>query len=271
MKRLELSYHPFWPIHSQSIPLPSLILFCRPSNLCQLLVRTNLDPQPDDPLPYHWTNLPWPSVPCHWVPTTHPWPNPQLPYYHILSWPLQLKLFLREGFHIHSSDLITHSFIKINPSLSTTLHHQVPPNPNIQFHPHPLTTHKGSLPCNKPAAKHTLSSHLLVLIPTRLTPSPSLLTTNLTWCANSSELNVVLFILEKWVRCSQNAWMTAVSCVRSWSLMYQYQPTPKPTSSLFRDVGPSGSYTNSLMPPRPCSLPVRNGIPTCPSIQTIFS
>ena len=44
------------------------------------------------------------------------------------------------------------------------------------------------------------------------------------------------------------AWISVYSSVL-WNLTHQYLLTPNPTNSLFRNVGPSVSYTNSLKQP----------------------
>ena len=54
-----------------------------------------------------------------------------------------------------------------------------------------------------------------------------------------------------------------------WSLTLTYLSTPNPTSSCFRNVDLSVSYTNFLIPRRPCLLSIWNSMPTCTSIQTV--
>ena len=61
--------------------------------------------------------------------------------------------------------------------------------------------------------------------------------------------NIMSFKLEKWVRFSQNIWMSTGPHVWSWILSYRYLSTPNPTSSLIRNAGLSPSYTKLIFFP----------------------
>ena len=139
----------------------------------------------------------------------------------------------------------THSFLKKEPTLSTSADH---PTSSTNLHQHP-PHHIATILAAKHAPSTFPPNHSQARTPTCPIPAPLLLTVHPPiWCTNSNVCNVMHFSLNKQIRCSQNVWMGTGSLVRSWTLTYRYPSTPNPISSLSRNAGPSISYTNFLMP-----------------------